>query len=167
MLAISMLDTLNIIDTNLKKDSRLIIVESVVDQNLMLDRAEGNDPDHLFGEISMSDSFQSNVFGPEFAFSVGASDIQATRMKSTELFELVISLVERTRIKVGHVVLHSGYYDNRPWVHINNDPYEIFGPKIGSLLRRHGKYTYTMDGGKTFREYELDGRRRRSKDFQY
>ena len=161
MLINKMVDNLTMLQSKLPRGCKLVVVEGVVDPDIIKSRIEGESVDHLFGKVCKSDIEHISDFGSNFPFSVGAVDLTVTNMYISELFKIIVTESERTHLRIGHAALHRGYADCRPWIHINNDPYEVFGPDIGTMLRRHSKYTLTDDGASTFREYEMDGRRRK------
>jgi len=154
----NMLNTLNTIEEYLPKGDKLIIIEGVADPNLIT-RIEDNEfIDHLYGKTIDSFGKLTNSFGDHFSFSIGAADIRSLKMPSVSFYKFILNLYDRNRIQLGCATLHRGYPDSGYWVHITNDPYYLYGPSIGSLLRKSEKFIYTDDGGVTFDKYEPDGR---------
>ncbi len=121
---------------------------------------------HYFGSVVRTPPNLRSEFGLDYAYSVGAANIVVSGMAPSELFRLAVDLTRRCRTKFGSITLHMGYKDIRSWIHISNDPFEVYGPHIATMIKGGPKYTYTKDGGKSFHVYEVDNRKYKGRQFE-
>jgi len=112
--------------------------------------------DHNYGiPISLDpNSKKYKIFGPHYAYSVGAVDCVPSGNGCTafDLFKLAVRLTKENKTKFGQVIYEENPKTNSKWVHFGNDPLTILSPDMVKLIARE-QFLKSVDGGKTYQLY--------------
>lgn len=92
--------------------------------------------------MSGSHKYSFDVDIDEKSCSIGAVDVTVEGMPPLDFFYKTVDLCMRGRVKFGQVILYGGKF-----VHLSNDPMEIYHPKIGRMFSRN-KYIIIWPCGK-------------------
>jgi hypothetical protein len=89
---------------------------------------------------------------PASPLSVGAVDIQSSKMDTKTLFNIILKLKYEGKIRTGQILLETANNGASYWVHLANDPRLFLTP--AQLAKRSSSsmnlIAVSMDNGKTF-----------------
>lgn len=107
--------------------------------------------DHYFGQrIPVRNPEKISRYGQYFDLSTGAIDFTCVDIENN--FKKMVQASKAGEVKIGQLILESS--DKKIWIHVSNCPKLIYGEALASLIPQRKKYLYSLDGGRTYINYE-------------
>jgi len=108
--------------------------------------------DHYYGyPVTITDPLKVYKYGKLFTYSVGAVDFRAPTMPNDGVYEIVKSLIDAQKIKVGQLIHEYG--SGMDWIHISNDPRRYYSDRFVTMYLDREKFLTSSDAGKTYQKY--------------